>query len=321
MSTLQYFENTGILNASWFDSLENLKGKLIGEDTYRIRSDTGETLTFYGEFQRAPETGVKLALQLADAVFRDADGNKVAEINDIGWHAQSSDFFKIRDACASALSYMDKYVGSIGNDHVLTWSSSEYSKVYGLAGNDVITFATRHLLDDDFPVAQLYDGGLGRDTLDFSRYVRTDDDQLDPNDVYSGIAVSATEGIFGTDRQIASLAHFEKYIGTRYADTFEGCDKAETFDARGSQDDMTGGGGADRFIFGIGYNNDVIQDFEIGEDKIVIRRNLGFENFAQLKDFMTEQQGTTTIDFGADDVLMIRSANGESLSAGDFIFN
>lgn len=120
-----------------------------------------------------------------------------------------------------------------------------------------------------------YDGGKGFDELNFSAN--------DWHDGKNGVSVNAAQGKVLDDGygNAEKFKNIEGFTGTKFGDTFVGSKKAEEFWGEDGNDIMTGGKGADKFVFrpppDNSTNRDVITDFNQAEgDKIAFSKPDGF---------------------------------------------
>ncbi len=132
--------------------------------------------------------------------------------------------------------------GNDGND--ILYAGEGTDKLFGGAGNDM-----------------LVGGGNGRDYL----YGEDGDDLLIAGDV----DYSALYGDAGNDTLIGGTGQDKLYGG----------DGNDVLIGGAGRDNMTGGAGIDQFVFEEGSGRDVIQDFNVAEDKIVLK-SLGFATAA-----------------------------------------
>lgn len=94
-----------------------------------------------------------------------------------------------------------------------------------------------------------------------------------PNGVVDAIAAALEEAV--------NPPVGKALIGTSKQDTLTGTDADDTFIGLAKRDIITSGGGRDKFVY-VGYNDgrDIITDFEVGSDQIVLTellKNIGFE--------------------------------------------
>ena len=92
----------------------------------------------------------------------------------------------------------------------------------------------------------------------------------------------------------------------------------------GSGDDiLTGRGGADTFVFGNGFDSDVITDFRAGaavDDVIELSLGTAFDTFAEVLSAATQVVAYVAFDFGQGDQLTLKNAAMSSLATNDFLF-
>jgi Ca2+-binding RTX toxin-like protein len=93
----------------------------------------------------------------------------------------------------------------------------------------------------------------------------------------------------------------------------------DTLDGAGDWDVLFGDVGADTFVFRPGTDVDTICDFNPGEDKILLS-GFAFSDFAMVQAAMFEIGGTTAINLGGEDMVVISGVAMASLGAEDFIF-
>ncbi|MDB5317956.1 MAG: hypothetical protein JWO24_3800, partial [Rhodospirillales bacterium] len=93
---------------------------------------------------------------------------------------------------------------------------------------------------------------------------------------------------------------------------------ADTLLGMGGNDVLFGESGNDLFVFGRGCAADVIGDFTVGSDRIDLRA-FGFASFAALGTVMVEVAGTTAINFGQGDLLIINGVPKAAFSSADFL--
>jgi Ca2+-binding RTX toxin-like protein len=92
----------------------------------------------------------------------------------------------------------------------------------------------------------------------------------------------------------------------------------DVLNGKGGNDVLFGEAGADTFVFEHGTGGDVIGDFLAGTDKIDLTA-FGFANYQTLVNSMHEVNGTTAIDLGGGDFIVLNGVAEASLHAGDFI--
>ncbi|MEX5565352.1 Ig-like domain-containing protein, partial [Pseudophaeobacter sp. 1A16562] len=83
------------------------------------------------------------------------------------------------------------------------------------------------------------------------------------------------------------------------------------------EDTLSGGSGADQFVFGKSGGFDVVTDFELGVDQLVVEASLKADGFGDLK--MSQQDDGVVINMGGAQVLLL-NVTIEDLGADDFLF-
>jgi Ca2+-binding RTX toxin-like protein len=92
----------------------------------------------------------------------------------------------------------------------------------------------------------------------------------------------------------------------------------DVLNGKGGNDVLFGEAGTDTFVFEHGTGGDVIGDFLAGADKIDLSA-FGFANFQAVVNSMHEVNGTTAIDLGGGDFIVLNGVAEATLHAGDFI--
>ncbi len=118
---------------------------------------------------------------------------------------------------------------------------------------------------------------------------------------------------FGVGNELANVL-----TGSGLANWLLGGAGADTLNGMGGNDVLFGEAGADVFVFMRGTGGDVIGDFAAGSDRIDLR-SLGFANYAALSAVMVEVAGTTAINLGLGDTIIISGVAKAALSASDFL--
>ncbi|MES2711060.1 MAG: calcium-binding protein [Pseudomonadota bacterium] len=235
---------------------------------------------------------------------------------------------------------VDFVAGGNGSDTLAGGTGAD--NLFGEGGSDSLVGGP------DF-VTDILTGGDGDDTLDGAGGLG-DYDLMDGgagNDLYSvdtpaDLTFEALNG--GTDTVFANIvgggyylyAHAENLtlqgvtpfgvgnelanvlIGNAGANWLLGGAGADTIAGLGGNDVLFGEGGADMFVFGPGSGADVIGDFMAGSDWIDLR-SYGFASFATLGAVMVEVAGTSAINLGEGDIVILNGVAKAALAASDFL--
>ncbi|MDO6962964.1 hypothetical protein [Rhizobium alvei] len=324
MSELQY-TSLGTKNDFWVNLFKGLTVEDVSMHEVRLSNADGYQLTMKGDFLVTGFTGAR-AVELTSLVLTDDQGRELAKLTDID---DIPNLKSLGGLAKQLIRSADSTIGTIGNDQIFFQSTMDDSSLYALAGNDRIILRS-------FETGSLVDGGLGRDILDFSRFNPGLDQSGDHRSLYVGLEF----GEFGIySATLNSFAHIDKIIGSRFSDIFE-CGDQDTiffntgagddsvfggegksrFDCGAGDDSISGGTGRQILQFGLGSDHDYFADFDVANDRIAIKDNLGFSNFSELAEFTVTDGHETVIDFGAGDILTIEILNDAALTAKNFIF-
>jgi Ca2+-binding RTX toxin-like protein len=216
----------------------------------------------------------------------------------------------------------DALYGEDGNDLLIGGGDFQTDILVGGAGNDTLDGASG-LGDYD-----LMDGGAGDDTylvdtpddLTFEA-INGGTDTVRANINGAGYYLYAnTENLilegntpFGVGNELAN-----RLTGNAIGNYLLGGAGNDILNGKGGNDVLFGEGGADTFVFERGTGGDVIGDFQTGIDKIQLT-GLGFSSFAQLKTAFVENAGTTAINLGNGDFIIINGVANAQLGAADFV--
>ncbi len=237
---------------------------------------------------------------------------------------------------------IDYLVGGAGHDTLV--GGNDADALYGEDGDDTINpggdFATDILVggngndvlhgDSELGDYDLMDGGAGDDIY----YVDTPADLtfeaasggLDT--VYARI-VGAGYYLYANVENLILLGGTPFGVGNELDNQLTGNSAAnyllggagnDVLNGKGGRDVLFGESGADVFVFERGTGGDVIGDFAAGIDKIDLSA-LGFTSFAAVVRSMHEVGGTTAIDLGGGDLVVINGVPIASLRAEDFILS
>jgi len=215
----------------------------------------------------------------------------------------------------------DMLFGEAGDDSLTGGPGFVSDMMFGGSGNDTLDAASG-LGDIDY-----LHGGAGDDTY----YIDT------PSDMVVELAGEGIDTIFAsfsaTSYQLGD--HIENLVllgatlyaaGNALANAITGSAGGnwllggtgdDTLNGKGGADMLFGQAGADTFVFERGTGSDTIGDFVSGTDHIRLV-GLGFTSFAQVQAAMAVAGGSTTINLGQGDAILVNGVTG--FTAGDFIF-
>ena len=110
--------------------------------------------------------------------------------------------------------------------------------------------------------------------------------------------------------------------------TLQGTPGKDVIFATGYQDTLTGGAGADQFVFASHTGNDTITDFTPGQDKIDLHdfdpfdpRTSGSFNTWVNSGAVVQQGADTLVHLDMSDSILLSNVAKAHLSAGDFILH
>jgi Ca2+-binding RTX toxin-like protein len=216
----------------------------------------------------------------------------------------------------------DALYGEGGNDTLIGGADFQTDILVGGNGNDLL-HGDSGLGDYD-----LMDGGAGDDTY----YVDTPADLTfeavngGTDTVYANIS-GAGYYLYANVENLVLQGNTPYGVGNELDNHLTGNDIAnyllggggnDILNGKGGNDVLFGESGADTFVFEQGTGGDVIGDFLAGTDKIDLSA-FGFANYQTVVNSMHEVNGTTAIDLGSGDFIILNGVAEASLHAGDFI--
>lgn len=200
--------------------------------------------------------------------------------------------------------------GGDGNDRII---GDIGDTLRGGAGADIITA-------EGF--TDLIDGGSGNDTLivnadiAFSTGGVTGIERAVVSNGVSADFIQLTDGMTIASRSIAGGE--AAIIGTAGADRISARLGDDVLNGGAGDDLLIGGGGDDTFVFdGAGLGRDTISRFTDGQDIIQISTGIAAD-FDALT--IVAQGARTVIDFGGDNLIILRGVATTDLDASDFLF-
>jgi Ca2+-binding RTX toxin-like protein len=216
----------------------------------------------------------------------------------------------------------DALYGEDGNDILYGGTDFQTDILVGGNGNDIL-HGDSGLGDYD-----LMDGGAGDDTY----YVDTPADLTfealngGTDTVYANIN-GAGYYLYANVENLVLLGTTPYGVGNELDNHLTGNDVAnyllggagnDVLNGKGGNDVLFGEAGADTFVFEHGTGGDVIGDFTPGTDKIDLSA-FGFADYQTIINSMHEVNGTTAIDLGGGDFIVLNGVAEASLHASDFI--
>ncbi|WP_419177048.1 M10 family metallopeptidase C-terminal domain-containing protein [Desulfosediminicola sp.] len=209
-----------------------------------------------------------------------------------------------------ALDGNDTLIGKAGNDDL-----------HGQEGND-------HLMGG--PGSDVLDGGYGFDFANYSDATAELTVNISNGNMNTGYAAGdqyfSIEGVVGSyyndvivlddnARSIWALDGNDAITGAAGNDDLHGQEGNDFLSGRGGQNTLEGGAGADTFHFDVSGSIDVISDFEIGIDSILIQiSGILLDNI-----YLSENENGVEVHFG-ENYLRLAEINLDYLSMDHFYF-
>ncbi|MGO4389335.1 hypothetical protein AB4Y85_17545 [Microvirga sp. 2YAF29] len=212
----------------------------------------------------------------------------------------------------------DILYGGAGNDQIR--GENDDDMLYGDDGNDTLRGDSGH---------DLLDGGEGNDKL----YGGTGDDQLTGaagDDILNGDdGNDVLEGEDGNDKLYGGNGD-DILRGWFGDDQLTGGAGDDVLDAGAGNDVLTGGVGSDRYVFNSDMGQDIVKDFNIKQDELLLIRHdinhSGIVDFDTLKPHMKQVGKNVVMDLGkgewlgGDDQLTVMNVRLADLKAEHFYF-
>jgi VCBS repeat-containing protein len=215
----------------------------------------------------------------------------------------------------------------IATDNLHVSHNGSDTIVSGLSVSDVDS------ADKQFTVTARADSGVVRPATDSGSLADINSDLTNNGIVYSlggpapvtdkvSVAVSDSSGATDTVNFIFNVA------GSGPNVTLQGTPLKDVIFATGYQDTLTGGAGADQFVFASHTGNDTITDFTPGQDKIDLHdfdpfdpRTAGSFNTWVNSGAVVQQGADTLIHLDMSDSILLSNVAKAHLSASDFILH
>jgi Ca2+-binding RTX toxin-like protein len=163
----------------------------------------------------------------------------------------------------------DRIYGNEDNDTILGGDGADM--LYGSVGDDTLSGGNGR---------DYLNGGSGIDTVDYG-YARNPW-TIDLEEQFAASRVEGREYVRSFENAQGGSANDAIY-GTSGSNDLRGNAGNDILEGRGGNDFLTGGAGADTFVFDENWGTDVINDFEVGIDKIDLSRVYGTNSVEDLQ--------------------------------------
>lgn len=264
--------------------------------------DTLDTRSFNGDYEVNLQTG---KTNWRGETFLGFENIRLGDGNDTATGTYTANYLKggggadtlygnAGDDTLDGESGNDNLIGGDGSDRLFGGANND--RLHGGDGNDFLSGGDgADQLRGDLGDDKLYGGGAN-DRLS----------GLSGNDVaYGGSGNDRLSGHSGNDRLFGGTGH----------DILNGGSGADYLVGGSGNDILYGGSQGDTFVFNLGTGFDLVKDFEIGLDKILVgHADLSFSSLV----FSQDENGTG-ISWGADSLLLEQMEIAQ-LSQDDFIF-
>ncbi|QRF68631.1 beta strand repeat-containing protein [Ponticoccus alexandrii] len=199
------------------------------------------------------------------------------------------------DAAGDTFDSIENVTGSAFND-VLSGDTAD-NVLSGMAGNDILR------------------GRLGADTLDGG----ADRDVADYADASGAVNVSLNTGFTAGAHAAGDIfVSIEGLTGSAFNDRLTGDAGDNILKGGAGNDTLVGLGGSDDFIFGAGFGNDTITDFQDGSDMLIFAGNAQINDVSDLN--ISTVGADALVEDGFGNSILIEGAAGD-ISGADMIFD
>ena len=229
----------------------------------------------------------------------------------------------------------DRFTLGAGDDRLLSGAGND--TVSGGTGNDTLLGQDGNDFLRGGKQEDLIRGGNGNDSIV---------GQSNADDLYGEFGRDTVKGGGGNDTifggegndflkggtredQIFGDQGNDLMFGNSFDDTLDGGEGNDRLNAGGGDDvlwgredndTLKGGAGADEFVYSGNDGDDVILDFEVGIDTMLIIFDAPLDNFSQTIAATRQQGNDAVIDLGGGDSVTLRGVNRDDLSGSDFEF-
>lgn len=264
-----------------------------GRDTYNGGASNYDQVSFAQD-----QNGVTANLQAGTATDGWGNTDKLNSIEMLRGSAHDDNFTGNGKAnIFRGLAGNDTLNGGKGADQI------RYDKDFGYGGENGVTVR----LDKGYAI----DGFGDRDTLKSIENVRGSD------------LADKISGSRGNNR-LEGEGGADVLLGKAGNDTIEGDSGRDTIDGGSGNDYLSGGADADRFVFGRGFGDDTITDFQTAgrREKIDLDAVRTIKHFRDLKNnhLSENDDGDVVISDNRGNTITLEDISIADLSANDFIF-
>lgn len=233
-----------------------------GADDLWGGSDAGEmdTVSYAGS-----SSGVYVDLSSGQTFGGDAEGDTIHEFENIRG-SRLADELK-GDAGTNTIEGLD------GDDWIVATAGGEQVYV-DYDDYDYYNPYYRYYQTSYWTGGDVYNGGLGKDTVDYS-------EATSGITVYLGsyTATSASGGSGSAGLAVGhSLISIEAVVGSQYADSLSAGAGAQTFEGGKGNDYLAGGAGADTYLFSRGDGSDTVNESNDGSNTLSLAGDIKFSD-------------------------------------------
>lgn len=232
----------------------------------------------------------------------------VADLGDSGANAGDAagdTYVSIENLSGSALDDVligdgrdNRIWGGAGNDRLFGGDGT--NNLYGQDGDDYFLGGVTK--------SNMY-GGNGRDTVSYRADTLGIYADLQDQAANSGAAAQDT---YVDIEQLQGGAGHDYLFGDTRDNALFGGDKADRLTGREGDDRLVGGGGSDLFVFLSGFDNDRIDDFEAGLDRLLLR-GFGFGTSQEAIDAFVQVGSNLVLTMGDDSLTILNTTVSDLL--------
>ncbi|MFS4583092.1 hypothetical protein [Phaeobacter sp. C3_T13_0] len=210
---------------------------------------------------------------------------------------------------------VSNFEGVVGTSHadILTGNSGA-NYFEGGAGNDRIEGKAGDDTIHGGEGGDTLDGGEGFDVLSYEGQAAA---------VKINLANQTSQRMSGSGSYVTddTISGFEAVIGTSQSDELYGNDEGNRLEGGGGSDRLAGGAGFDTFVFSANHGHDLIEDFTVGEDKLLFNFGGSVDGFEM--SFVENADNSvyaTRIHTSDGNVIDLIGVEPDALVANSFVF-